>query len=409
MDKIKKRVLVLSYFPPSDSGSMSLWTSDKILALKQLGYSVDLITSPIEKVKQIDFVKVYQVYSVNPSSFWSEYNSGKIKRGLLLLPIIYSLGLIQELLERITLKRIGDGMWGWLIPSLFKSIFLRMRYKYDLVLSLGGPTSSHLTTAIFSRFFLLPCVIEFMDPIVGEDIGHNSRSAYYFKYLEKFLVSSPIKIVFVTREAALECIRRYPSKNNINYIYTSSPASIKSIALGNLVNNSGFILKIGYFGEMYSTRNYNTLFSALKKIDSKELGIFFELDHYGGRPTLDLNGLENILRFDLKSNIKRINAMQEALTYSLLLIVQHSDERSKITFPYKTWDYLNLERPILALLNNNELKSILDDLGHYTCNVNDVDSIVGAILRFINDYKTKSVQIKSNPYIFIKQVEELIK
>ena len=100
--------------------------------------------------------------------------------------------------------------------------------------------------------------------------------------------------------------------------------------------------------------------------------------------------------------------MRLALSYDLLLLVQHTDNRSKLTIPYKTWDYLNLQKPILALLNNNELKTLLDELGHYTCNVNDVDSIVDAILRFVHDHKENKVKILTNPYNINDQVFEFL-
>jgi hypothetical protein len=69
---------------------------------------------------------------------------------------------------------------------------------------------------------------------------------------------------------------------------------------------------------------------------------------------------------------------------------------------------LNLQKPILALLNNDELKMLLDGLGHYTCDVNDVDSIVDAILRFVKDYKEDKVKILPNPYNINEQVLKLL-
>jgi len=402
------KILIVSYHPVDETGSMTLWTRDKVLELTKLGFYVDLVTSPTIQSKEFKNVRNHYVHSINPSRYLFEIKSGRMINGLFMLPAVFTFGIIHELLERIILKRIGQGYWGWTIPSLFKTILLLLKSKYDLILSLGGPASSHLATAIVSKTFKIKSVIEFQDPIVGEDIGHNSQSANFFRHLERFLVSSCTKIVFVTRTAAEDCQARYPLSKNIQWTYSSSSlANLSYESLTFKIKNESNI-SMAYFGELYSTRNYNSLFRALSKIVNKKFGLSFELDHYGREPINNFDGLENILRFNVKGSFSRDAAMQEAMDYDLLLLIQHIDNRSKLTIPYKTWDYLNLQKPILALLNNNELKDFLDLLGHYTCDVNNVDTIMDAILRFIDDFKNDRIHIKQNPYDISKQVMELI-
>lgn len=408
MDEMKK-LLIVSYFPLDERGSMTLWTNDKVSELLNMGFKIHLVTSPIIKPNTSRNCNVFPVFSINPSTFLRELNQGKLYIGLLFLPLILSFGLVHELLERVVLKRIGHGMWGWTIPSLIVISFLKLTNRYDFILSLGGPTSSHLATAIASKIFRIPSIIEFQDPIVGTDIGHNSRSANYFKLLEQFLVKNCSKIVFVTKQAAIECKERFPTSKNITYTYTSSPVIHKTNPHNpNKVTDSA-ILSLAYFGEVYSTRNYNSLFLALKYIKEKENDhLSYKIYHYGTNPNLKTVEMEINLSFNVMDILSRNTAMKEASNYDVLLLIQHTDERSKVTIPYKTWDYLNTQKPILALLNNDELKTMLDDLGHYTCNVNDIDSIVSAILRFHYDLKNNGIKIKPNPYEISKQVLELI-
>jgi glycosyltransferase involved in cell wall biosynthesis len=404
-----KKILVVSYYPPRGSGSMTLWTNDKVKSLVKLGYDVDLITSPIKgKIYDNNF-RTFYVYSISPKKYYIEFKNVKDLRGLLPLPIVLTIGLFQELIERLLLRRIGDGMWGWTIPSFFKILLLNFRYKYDSILSLGGPTSSHLAVAINSYFSKNQKIIEFQDPIVGEDIGFNSNSALYFSLLERFLVARCSRVIFVTRTSAQECQSRFPSAENISFIYTSSQHLISSNGINKVEPKSDFNLTIAYFGEIYSTRNYDSLLAALKQINENDLDMKILLAHYGGNPNLNLNELQSIkVHFDLRDTVSRDNAMNEALAYNLLLLIQHTDNRSKLTIPYKTWDYLNLQKPILALINNDELKMLLDGLGHYTCDVNDVDSIANAILRFVKDHRENKIKILPNPYNIDEQVLELL-
>lgn len=408
-----KKILVVSYYPVSDSGSMNLWTKDKVSELLKLGNEIILITSPFQITSSLKrtkhICKTYYVYSLNPSTFWREYSQVKSNYGLLILPLVYSLGLIHEIFERAVLKRIGHGMWGWTMPSLFIMSLFIIKNKYDLILSLGGPSSSHLATTIASKVFKVPSIIEFQDPIVGTDIGHNSKSAKYFELLEKFLVRNCSKIVYVTRQSAKECKERFPHSKNITYTYSSSSLINLSNIQTNIKTNNLSTLSIAYFGEVYSTRNYNSLFLAFKNIkDITTYNLVFELSHYGNNPNLKLDDVDFNLNFKPMNVLSRDAAMIKALEYDLLLLIQHTDERSKLTIPYKTWDYLNTQKPILALLNNDELRDLLDGLGHYTCDVNDVDSIVAAILRFHNDLKENRINITPNPYEISKQVCELI-
>lgn len=180
-----------------------------------------------------------------------------MKFGIVLILIVYSIGVLQEIFERIVLKRVGHGMWGWTIPSLIYLFTLCLINRYDLILSLGGPTSSNLSTALVSNVLRIPSVIEFQDPIVGEDIGHNFRLAIYFRLLETFLVSSRSSLIFVTKQAAIECQERHPSANNIGFIYSSSAKSNIVIDSKIDIPKNNLSIQIAYFGEIYSTRNYD--------------------------------------------------------------------------------------------------------------------------------------------------------
>jgi hypothetical protein len=407
-----KKILIVSYFSFNETLSMSLWTRDKVNSLINLGFDVHLVTSPIyykNPNNHLCFpVKTYYVSSINPTSYWNEIKSGEMSSNFLSLIIIYSLGLLHEFFERLILKRIGHGMWGWTIPALLKVIFLSRNNKYDYILSLGGPTSAHLASSVVSIFFRKKVVIEFQDPIVGDDIGHNSRSARLFKYLEKFLVSTPSKIVFVTKSAAKESQMRHPEAKNISCVYTSSSSVSDFQFVSNEIISNKLRVRIAYFGEMYSTRNYYSLILAIEKLNSQNSKLKFQIDHFGRQVKIDYDGLNKNLIFKNRTPIDREKAMREALAYDLLLLIQHTDNRSKLTIPYKTWDYLNLRKPILALLNNDELKLFLDSLGHYTSNVNDIESIVNTILRFIKDNEENRVRIFPNPYEINEQVLELL-
>ena len=72
----------------------------------------------------------------------------------------------------------------------------------------------------------------------------------------------------------------------------------------------------------------------------------------------------------------------------LVLLIQHTDERSKLTFPFKVYEYLNLNKIIFALINNNELRNMLTKRGHVCASINNVQEI-SKKLNFILKNKNK--------------------
>lgn len=66
------------------------------------------------------------------------------------------------------------------------------------------------------------------------------------------------------------------------------------------------------------------------------------------------------------------------------MVVQHTDERSRETIPYKTYDYLNLGLPVFGLLNNDELSVLIESHGGYAAQAGDPKSIKAALRNCLN-------------------------
>ena len=60
----------------------------------------------------------------------------------------------------------------------------------------------------------------------------------------------------------------------------------------------------------------------------------------------------------------------------VLLLIQHEDDRSSLTIPFKLYDYLNSGNLIFGLLyKNKELKNLLLDNGHLSTEINNINEI----------------------------------
>ena len=113
---------------------------------------------------------------------------------------------------------------------------------------------------------------------------------------------------------------------------------------------------------------------------------------------------------DYKS-IEKTKALKLIENYNILLLIQHKDQRSKITIPYKFYDYLNFNCPIFGITNNEELDEILVNNGHYHSNNSSVSEIEKSLIKIKEDIIIKKQsKIYSNPFIYdiaIKKIFDL--
>ena len=133
-------------------------------------------------------------------------------------------------------------------------------------------------------------------------------------------------------------------------------------------------------GTLYGSRNLRALFEALdvgyseQKFDSSQL----QITNLGA----DYTKTEARIDYEELPMLPRDEALLRASRAHALLLVQHSDDRSLETIPFKLYDYLNLQVPILVLGRNPEIKKLLSN-NDFFCNIEDRASIVDSISKIL--------------------------
>jgi len=405
-----KKVLIISYHFGYSGSAMSEYIKDRIIGFENNDYKVDLITSTFlsgrfDKKKTIKYIP-----SIGPTIFLREFFSSTrffIIRRLLMLPLVLTIGMIIETIERLILKRVGEGYWSWSPLTTAVILYQRIFNKYDIVISSGGPSSAHLANALSSMFFLKKGIAELQDPLNGDGIGHNINSSNKLRKLEIFLSTHLKKIVHVSKSAYEVSVTKGFNIEKFTYYYPGSP-SFELHGHNNITQNE---LVLFHLGSLYSTRNFEKLTKGLVNIKSNILSFkkIVVVNQGSVSNNTPLPKSSDFLIFKQFKTTDRISALNLASNSNFLLLIQHLDNRSKITFPYKVWDYLNLKKPIIALVNNSELKSLLKNLGHYVADINNQNEISEVLNRSFEDYSNGTISIKSNPWGFNKQIQDLIK
>lgn len=405
-----KHLLIVSYFAGKTGCCPAEWLDDKVDSYTTLGYKIVLISSLGAKKSKNPNVKHYRIPSISPTDLKNEIleirsaGSNPSFTTILWLPLVVTMGILFDLLMITFTKGLGGGRISWTISSTICTFFIGIFNKIDIIFSTGGPASSHLAAVVNGLILRKPVILELQDPLVGNGIGRNSRSAMLLAALEKFIVRFSNKVAYVTQQAAREAQERYGT-NNITCIYPGAKNYIEQT--DRKQTNTNEKLRLVHLGTIYSTRNFNTLITAIDSlIESNQLK----------ESEIELINLGDIYDFKddylKKSYFKqypirpREEAIKFAATSDINLIIQHTDPRSTTTIPYKTYDYLNIGRPILGLTNNQELSSMLKDYGHAAVDVNNPPEIAKVLI----DLKMKKNSNLTTPKKIdaITQAKELI-
>tara|TARA_A100000164_G_scaffold365602_1_gene385359 strand:- start:523 stop:1770 length:1248 start_codon:yes stop_codon:yes gene_type:complete len=411
--KNKKTVLLISYFVKVKGNCPGEWANDKIKTFLDLNYRVILLTGFQSQIKSNKFLKVLKIPSLSYICFNEELKNCKIKKNWLLNLYALIPKTLGRFLDFIFIKLNGTvsaGYWSWAIISSPILSFYLIKNKFNFIFSTGGPTACHLIGCFISLVFRKPLYCEFQDPLVGNCLN-KKLSINAAKLIENIIVNISHRTIFVTKLATSSAKKRNSkSKNKVKLFY---PGSRKYFLKNNSINKKKEFIEFLHLGTLYGARNLDLFLKALdeliseKYIDSRNIKVRNVGDIY----------LENKKEYAQKdyfesiSSTKRIKALKIASNSTFLLLIQHSDNRSQETIPYKFYDYMNLGKPILGLLNNSELANMVNDYGGITSKSYDLISIKLALkksIKLFNESKFSESNL-NNKFDIKKQLKKAIR
>lgn len=385
-------LIIVSYYYGTEGSVMSEWAKDKLRVLNSLGKQAYLISGITAGKTTLPNVKQYRLFSLSLNEFKSQISqlklSGSIRKiHYLLYPLIIVVGGLFDLSVRKLVTRNSDARWSWAFSAFPTSFLLYLRGS-RIMFATGGATAGHLLASFFSYLPGTKVYLEFQDPLLGNEIQRLDRIEKAILKLERYFISRSKKTIFVTKRATKEAQARNPDMiEKIECIYPGS-WDFKISSKSKLVVREKNEIRIIHLGTLYGSRNLDTLFMALDQIknDSAVVSPKFKVINIG---EIHLSNRETYLSrydFEQRDPTERSRALTEALDSHVLLLVQHADSRSSQTIPYKTYDYLNLKKPVFGLINNEELKRILMESGGYVADVKEVTEIANKFREISKDF-----------------------
>jgi glycosyltransferase involved in cell wall biosynthesis len=366
-----KKVLFITYFwPPSGKASLH-WPLKVIKFLPEYGWQPSVLTVDEDTFSQKDesllaeidpALDVIKTKSFEPFNIYRKFTgkgqndqlvaSETISRDNASLTHKISIWLRMNLF-------VPDARIGWFFSAVPAANKLLKKEKFDAIVSIGPPHTSHLVGMNLSKKNKIPQIPVFIDPWVDiayyRDFKRSAATLAVDNHLEKSVVKNASSVVFVTKTMMEDYIEKYDFiRNESNVLYwgyneedfinieTKEQSEIKTLV---------------HSGNIFDFQNPKKFWVQLKdEIDSgRKLRIKFTgtvspgiKDEIGKNCLTAYTEFLGFLPYD--------QLLKELINADYLLVC--ATEKRHV--PGKLFEYLRTGKPIIAFGDDNEeVKNIL--------------------------------------------------
>jgi glycosyltransferase involved in cell wall biosynthesis len=366
-----KKVLFITYFwPPSGKASLH-WPLKVIKFLPEYGWQPSVLTVDEDTFSQKDesllaeidpALDVIKTKSFEPFNIYRKFTgkgqndqlvaSETISRDNASLTHKISIWLRMNLF-------VPDARIGWFFSAVPAANKLLKKEKFDAIVSIGPPHTSHLVGMNLSKKNKIPHIPVFIDPWVDiayyRDFKRSAATLAVDNHLEKSVVKNASSVVFVTKTMMEDYIEKYDFiRNESNVLYwgyneedfinieTKEQSEIKTLV---------------HSGNIFDFQNPKKFWVQLKdEIDSgRKLRIKFTgtvspgiKDEIGKNCLTAYTEFLGFLPYD--------QLLKELINADYLLVC--ATEKRHV--PGKLFEYLRTGKPIIAFGDDNEeVKNIL--------------------------------------------------
>ena len=367
-----KKVLFLTYYwPPSGKASLH-WPLSIIRYLPQFGIEPVVLTVENESFTQKDesllslispSLKVFKSKAWEPFEMYKAFTGKKKNDQLVASETISTTN--KSLTHRISIwirmnLFIPDARVGWYFSAVKKGKEILSGDKFDAIVSIGPPHSTHLISRKLAKLFNIPFIPVFIDPWVDiayyKEFKRNPVTLAVDNHLEHSIIRESGAVVFVTDSMRSDFISKYPeckSKSEVLY-WGYNEESFEG--LRKTEEHKDF-KQIVHSGNIFDFQNPKELWRFLKK--EIDRGNTYKIKFTGTvspgiMQSIKENGLEPYTEF---TGFLSYKEMLQAVVNGDYLLVGATEKRH---VPGKLFEYLRSGNPVIAYGDDNpEVNSII--------------------------------------------------
>lgn len=307
---------------------------------------------------------------------------------------------------------IPDDHRFWIRPAIKLGLKAIREYNIDIIFSTSGPYSSHLVARALARKTGLPWIADFRDPWTQN--MHRTGIPWRERLeerMERSVMEEAAVITTVTKTFAANFLQKYPQIRRMEVIYNGyDPADFVHIE----EKRKDHRLSFAYTGIFYEKRNPRLFLQAVSeliaegKVRKDEIVLRFAgvFDYPGYTENQDA-----VRRFGLEDVVEVLGYLPHKESLSLLkssdvlLLISDTAPGSEAYIPGKLYEYMAVERPILAFSLDGEAAQIIREfqLGKVVPPT-DLSLMKQAILEFVELWRKGNL---NDSFAFAKDPEKL--
>lgn len=407
--QVSEHWIIFSHCYNMDGRAASQLIKPRVAELTTRGVKCSVISAP-NGAHDPSIYKHKRVFSIFPAGLKFELRHW-IKReiqykvlqriSLLLNGIILSPFAV---IERIIIPL--ESQWSWFFGAFISgasSIFAKRNHT-ALIYSTGGPVGGHIAGILLSKLFDIPCICEIQDPLFFDSTEWNprGRSKHLYKIIEKYILRNSDSTVFMSKTAMFRAVSRTKTNpQRANFIYSGAP-EINSISPRSC-KGTNLQITLAHFGTLADERNLNALFESLQQVihEHPHAKEFLKIELYGFLDPMvekSISSFEYKSMFSVQGTIPHKLALRKMEQSDILLLIQDDSYVAEETIPSKVYEYLQSNKPVFALVNNEELFINLLEFNCYSAMIKDREMIGKEILSLLKDAQEKTLKSPSGDF-----------
>lgn len=377
--KFKQRWLVLSHAFNMDGRAASQTITDKLPHLEAAGIEL-VVLSGVSGHKDTHY-EHYQLWPAGPAGIRFELrhvlrkhlgSAGTYRMVMVLLSIpLLPFMFIEKLWRPV------ESSWSWWLSAYLKGRALARRRKFDLIYSTGGAFAAHVAGRALKQTLGVRWLAEVHDPLVMPGSTPTTAQERMQAEVERQICTDADVAIWFTEQALASAKRRHPQLGERGkMLLPGIDAPFKVLP----PYVPGPKMVIGHFGSLSATRNLTPIISALETLVSQrpELCSQLELQLTGGPldPVSQAAIAQSPVR-DLVRHLGRVEAdpvtglsgreqiLRRMRSADVLLLLHGTEPICAEYIPSKLYEYLWMQRPILATVHGNaQMAELLRERGH---------------------------------------------
>ncbi len=430
--RYSQRWLVLSHAFNMDGRASSQTITDKLPHLERAG--IELVILSGVSGRHDSHFEHYQLWPAGPAGIRFEMRhvlrkhlgSGVAYR---LVMVALSLPLLPFMLIE-KLWRPVESSWSWCLSAYVVGLWLSRSRKFDLIYSTGGAFAAHVAGAALKRATGVRWLAEVHDPmVVPGTVPHTAQQKMQARVEGTVCAHADVAIWF-TEQALESARRRHPALGDRGYMMLPG-VDAPPFALQPYQRGEKCI--IGHFGSLSETRNLASTVEALDLLMDRqpEWKSCVELHVYGGPLDPVSQAAVAGARHAVVRHFGRIEAdpvsgksgreqiLQHMRSADVLLLLHGVEPICAEYIPSKLYEYLWMQRPILALVHlNGQMAHVLSACGHASIRTDLGDTsrasiagqVAGALEALLVQWERGALADKTivNPYSTQSSVGQLL-